>query len=558
MGLFKTRWIITGPLTNSLDRGEARHARIVTVLSIYPWTMACISELFTRQGSITTRLTLNSSEPLLDTITSINTVTVNIDEATMYLAVRYARRQYKEYQSRKLAQKRLPVNQDGTGTQEDGQFSDTTALTAPTDLAAHIHSSTPATPDNSDRTKETKRKETPEERAEKKRRRKYRLKIILGLFLPYTLQALDTTIIASALKFIAEDFSRCPPALFAPPFPCLELTKLVTTSSPPDELHQLNWIITAFNLTSAAFLPAFAQLADVLGRHAALQAALATMTAGSALCTGAPTSAFALLLLGRALQGVGAAGVTICVRAILADRVSLAEYATNWSLFALLSAVGFGLGPVLGGYLTARAGWRWCFAVNLPVGVLAMALVAWLLRAELLPAQEVDEVLVGRGRRVTRLGRLRARLGTIDYGGQALFLFGIGLLVLAFTWGGAMFPWDSTAVVVSLVVGGVLTVAWVVYEWAMVPGRTMARTFPAQKAMMPWQLLMQRDIGLLVLINFASGVAMFAVMYYMDLYFTLVQGHSASKAGLGLLYYLPGLGGKSLGTSLPGIMSVLT
>jgi len=99
-------------------------------------------------------------------------------------------------------------------------------------------------------------------------------------------------------------------------------------------------------------------------------------------------------------------------------------------------------------------------------------------------------------------------------------------------------------VLVPLVVGGVLAVTWVWYEWAMVPGRVMARVFPRQKAMVPWELLMTRDVGLLLGINFSTGTAMFAVMYFMDLYFTLVQGHSASKAGLALLYFLPGLGGK--------------
>jgi hypothetical protein len=126
-----------------------------------------------------------------------------------------------------------------------------------------------------------------------------------------------------------------------------------------------------------------------------------------------------------------------------------------------------------------------------------------------------------------------------------LFLWGLGLLVLAFTWAGGTYAWDSPAVVASLVIGGVLTVAWLVYEWAMVPGRLMARAFPRQRAMMPWQLLTQRNIGMLFVINFAGGAAMFAVMYFMDLYFTLVMGHDASTAGVSLMIYLPGLGGKS-------------
>lgn len=318
----------------------------------------------------------------------------------------------------------------------------------------------------------------------------------------------------------------------------------------------MNWIITAFNLTSAAFLPVFAQLADTLGRHATLQTALVIMTVGSALCTASPTSAFPLLLLGRALQGVGAAGVNISVRTILADRVSLAEYAKNWTTFAVVSGISFGLGPVAGGYLT-QVSWRWCFAINLPVGVAAIALVALLLRTELIGPLAIEDVLraggsadgsaeyTGRRRDPgTRTGRFLLRLGTLDYGGQVLFLFGFGLLILGFTWAGGTYAWGSAPVVATLAVGGVLALAWIAYERAMVPGGPVARLFPMQKAMMPWRLLTHKDVGLLLGVNFASGAAMFAIIYFMDLYFTLVKGHSSSEAGISLLYYLPGLGGK--------------
>ncbi|KAK4143488.1 major facilitator superfamily domain-containing protein [Dichotomopilus funicola] len=365
-------------------------------------------------------------------------------------------------------------------------------------------------------------KETPEERAEKKRRRSYRWKIILGLFLPFTLQALDTTIIASAVVFIANDFNQ---------------------------LAQLNWIITAFNLTSAAFLPMCAQLADVLGRHTTLQFGLVTVTIGSALCTAAPNTAFPMLLLGRALQGVGAAGINICVRTILADRVSLGEFAKNWTVFAAVSGISYGVGPVAGGYLT-QTSWRWCFGINLPVAVAGIVLVWVLLRKELIGPAPIERVLTGFGpeggpgiaKPESRLDRLGARLATLDYGGQLLFLWGFGLLVLGFTWAGSTYAWNSVPVLVTLIVGGVLAVAWVVYERSMAPGRFMSRVFPNQKAMMPWGLLTEKDVGLLLFINFANGAGMFAIMYFMDLYFTLVQGHTASQAGLSLLYFLPGMG----------------
>ena len=265
------------------------------------------------------------------------------------------------------------------------------------------------------------------------------------------------------------------------------------------------------------------------------------MIIGSAICTGAPTSTFSVLLLGRALQGVGAAGVNISIRTILADRVSLSEYALNWTIFALVSGVGFSVGPVIGGYLTT-ASWRWCFAINLPIGVVAMIIVIFVLRKELQGPQPLPQLESHDMSTAPR--RFIARLLTIDYGGQMLFLWGFGLLILALTWAGGNYAWDSPAVLAPIIIGGILAIAWVVYERCMVPGSVMARALPKQKAMVPWELLSQRDIGLLFLVNFSIGVAMFAVMYFMDLYFALVENRSSSNAGISLLYFLPGLGGE--------------
>ncbi|KAJ5614770.1 Major facilitator superfamily domain general substrate transporter [Penicillium herquei] len=354
---------------------------------------------------------------------------------------------------------------------------------------------------------------SPEEKAEKKHRRKYRLKLILGLFGPFCLSSLDMTIVASALPYIATDFNQ---------------------------ISQLNWIISSFNLTSAAFLFFWAQLTDLFGRHNTLQAATFTMIIGSAICTGAPTSKFSVLLLGRAIQGIGASGVTMSVRTILADGVSLADYAVNWTIFAIVSGVGFSIGPVIGGYLTT-ASWRWCFAINLPIGVVAMIILVILLRKDLLGPQPLPQ-LDGRDLS-TRSKRFIARVSTIDFGGQMLFLWGFGLLILGLTWAGGNYSWGSAAVIAPLVIGAILAIAWAVYERLMAPDAPLARVLPRQKAMMAWNILSQRNIALLFAINFTMGASMFAVMYFMDLYFDLVEGKSSSSSGTALLYFLPGYGG---------------
>lgn len=92
-------------------------------------------------------------------------------------------------------------------------------------------------------------------------------------------------------------------------------------------------------------------MADVFGRTYTINASVLLMMIGSALCTGAPTSAFPMLLVGRSLQGIAAAGINVSCRVILADKVSLTENAKNWAVFSLIGGASYGLGPVIGGEL---------------------------------------------------------------------------------------------------------------------------------------------------------------------------------------------------------------
>lgn len=112
-----------------------------------------------------------------------------------------------------------------------------------------------------------------------------------------------------------------------------------TDTSSIGEIPQLNWVIAAFNLSSAAFIPFFGQMADIFGRNASLQASVIIMMLGSALAATAPTDAFPVLLLGRGFQGLGCAGINVIVRVILADKVSLEENAKNWSIFSLTAGM---------------------------------------------------------------------------------------------------------------------------------------------------------------------------------------------------------------------------
>ncbi|ETI22561.1 hypothetical protein G647_06637 [Cladophialophora carrionii CBS 160.54] len=345
---------------------------------------------------------------------------------------------------------------------------------------------------------------------EKSKARKYRWKLLLSLTPAFFVASLDLTIVATALPQIASHF---------------------------DKFNQLNWIVTAFTLTSTAFIPVFGQLADTFGRHATLQFSVVLLAIGSVLCAAAPD--WAVLLLGRALQGIGTAGISNVVMIILADLVSLREQAINTSIFQLLNGIGYSVGPVIGGYLT-NSNWRYCFVLCAGVSVLSIVGI-FLLRNDLKPGKvSVSRPPVGQ----SRLQALASGLSTLDYGGICLFILGIGLLILGTAWGGSTYRWSSGAVLSSLTLGSIFFILFLVYEMLLSDeSGFLARRLPRGTApMIPSSILRSKDVSLVCAIAFSTGAAIYSVFYFIGIYFTLVEAFDASDAGTQLLYYVPGIG----------------
>ncbi|KAH7114219.1 major facilitator superfamily domain-containing protein, partial [Dendryphion nanum] len=351
------------------------------------------------------------------------------------------------------------------------------------------------------------REENARIQAESRKVRIYRWKMILGLLLPNFLAAVDVTIVAPAVPIISSHFNQLS--------------------------GSFNWIVAAYTLTFTTFVPSSGQIADIYGRHTALQFHMFWILIGSVLCAAA--TKWSMLLVGRALQGLGAAGVLNLTRIVLSDNMSLADNSRNNTIFSLINGISYAVGPVIGGYL-ATTSWRYCFVLPIPIAFLSMLLIFFLMRPEL-----------ARGRVSAKVGDSRrsdyvASFFTFDWPGMIFFIFGVGLVILAIQWGGTQYSWSSPAVVVPLAVGGFLWVLFYFYEYLLGSGRIMARTFPRQVAMLPSYLYQKKDTSLLMLINFASGVALVSAFYFISIYWELAEGYTASEAGVQLLYYTPGLG----------------
>jgi hypothetical protein len=139
-------------------------------------------------------------------------------------------------------------------------------------------------------------------------------------------------------------------------------------------------------------------------------------------------------------------------------------------------------------------------------------------------------------------GRHARGLLTFDWIGLILFIFGIGLIILAVICIGTEYAWSSVGFIVPIAVGGVLFVLVSIHEYLLEPSRPFSRISKKTVAMIQWHLFHKHDTFLLTIINFGSVVALFSTFYLIFIYGEIAEGYSASNAGVRLLYYTPGLG----------------
>jgi EmrB/QacA subfamily drug resistance transporter len=300
--------------------------------------------------------------------------------------------------------------------------------------------------------------------------------ILLALGLGVLLAALDQTIVATALPTVAGDLGG---------------------------LTHLAWVVTAYLVAETVSMPLYGKLGDVVGRKRVLMTAIGLFLAGSAL-SGLAGSMLELALF-RALQGLGAGGLIVTAMAVIADLVPPRERARYMGLIGGVFAVASVAGPLLGGLLVDQLSWRWVFYVNLPVGAAALAVIA-----RQLPASP------------------RAERRPIDVLGAALLTVTAAGVVLVCSWGGAQYAWDSPAILVLAAVALAALAAFV------------ARERRAADPVLPLELFRIRAFSAAGLSGFLVGMSMFGAITFLPLYLQIVDGTSATEAGLRMLPFVAG------------------
>ena len=255
------------------------------------------------------------------------------------------------------------------------------------------------------------------------------------------------------------------------------------------------WVVTATLLALTVSTPIWGKLSDLVDRKLLVQLSLIVFVAGSAVAGAAQSTGW--LIACRAVQGIGAGGLTALVQVILSDLVSPRERGRYMGYLGAVMAVGTVAGPLIGGVLTDTLGWRWCFFVGVPIAIIAIIVLQQTLH---LPP--------------------RRRKVSIDYAGAVLLSAGVSLLLVWVSFAGTQFAWGSWQTAVMVPVALLLCVAAVV---------AMSR---AREPLIPLDLFRNRTVVLAVLASIAVGIAMFGTSVFLSQYLQIAKGKSPTSSGL--------------------------
>jgi EmrB/QacA subfamily drug resistance transporter len=281
-------------------------------------------------------------------------------------------------------------------------------------------------------------------------------------------------------------------------------TALPTIVSELGGIDHLSWVVTAYLLASTAATPLWGKLGDMYGRKRLFQTVIVIFLIGSALCGVAQS--MGQLIAFRALQGLGGGGLIALSMAIVGDIVPPRDRGRYQGVFGAVFGAASVLGPLLGGVFTEQLSWRWVFYINLPIGVVALAVIAAVLH---IPVRRTSH--------------------RIDYLGMAAVAAAATCLVLVTSLGGSTLPWGSPGIIALAALGAALVAAFVLIERR------------AQEPVLPPRLFRVRTFVVCSVISFIIGFAMFGAMTYLPTFLQVVHGYSPTLSGVHMIPMVIGL-----------------
>jgi MFS family permease len=281
----------------------------------------------------------------------------------------------------------------------------------------------------------------------------------------------------------------------------------------------LSWIATGYLIANAAIQPLSGKMSDIYGRKAGIVFASSFFAIGTLICGLAQNAP--MMIVGRVVAGTGGGCLNTISTFIASDLIPLRKRGL-WQGFAnLIYGTGMGLGGIFGGVMNDRLNWRWAFYVQVPFIVIA-GLLGWFF---------VD-IPVKEGNAVEKVKR-------VDFLGAITLCTALVLLLLGLNSGGNIVPWNHPLVYISLPLSGLALAAFVYVEDRV-----------AKEPVIPVRLLLHRTVASACLTNWFLTMAVYALFYYVPIYFQIVQGLSATAAGTRLVPQSIGTAFGSLGAGI--------
>ncbi|KAI0425416.1 major facilitator superfamily domain-containing protein [Xylaria sp. FL1042] len=270
--------------------------------------------------------------------------------------------------------------------------------------------------------------------------------------------------------------------------------------------NQVAWIANGFFITSTVGQLLYGRLSDIWSRKVILLIGIAIFFIGSLASSLANT--VTQLIVFRALTGIGGGGLMTVAQLIVSDVVPLRERGKYQGILGAVVAIANGIGPVIGGALSSasKEGWRNIFRLSLPLSALTTLCVIFFM-----PLKKVE-------------GDWKLKLKAVDFIGIALTLAGTTIFLLGLTWGGVDYPWGSAHVIATLVVGFVVSVVFVLWQWK-----------GAKYPLIPLHVFKSRIVNGACLTMAINGWNFVVQVYYIPTFYQLAYGYSATRAGALLL-----------------------